>query len=250
MSDSPKNKSIVLKIAVALSGCLGLLLILGIVGGLYFRTQVDSAPQLTAGDNQAIPVAVDATIEGDTFTIRSAGEGLSQFVHHGDCRNQIAGLTLQYLHFNFPNHFEARSVCADSNYVTLGQTDEAGDIVQLIGVGFANVPLKINDPIVEQLIALIQNAFAETANARPMSDAPFAARGTKLISRTQYLKMHTRAGSYREGDYVNHIVLVPGPDDQGLSILSMKRVDGDQAAAIAEQTEVLKTVIDSISFSE
>lgn len=246
MTDT-QNKSIVLKIIVAITGCLGLLLVLGIIGGLYFRTQVVESPILSG---ESGPISIDAPIKADTFTLSSAGDGLSRFTHHGDCRSKIAGLTLQYLQLDFPESFELRSSCADSNYVTLARVDEAGDIVHLIGVGFANLPLRIDDPVVEELIMSIQNAFSLSATARPMSSSPFAARGTKLISRTQYLKMHSRTGAYREGDYSNHIILVPGPDNQGLSILSMQRIEGDRNAALSEQAQILTTVIDSIRFSE
>ena len=243
------NSSLVLKLGVALFGCFGLIGAVGIGATLYYQAQVQAALEESLVGESG-PLTVDATIEGDTYTIRSAGEGLSRFIHHGDCRQKEAGLTLQYLELDYPFDYEVRSICADSNYVTVMDKDDSGDVQHLIGVGYANGQLSLDDPIVEQLVEMIQRLFSSNATTRPMSNEPFSARGTKLISRSQFLKVHTRLGPYREGEYLNHIVLVPGPNAQGVSILSMKRIESDLDTARSEQAQVLTALIDSIGFSE
>jgi hypothetical protein len=232
-----------LKLAFAGLGCIGFLTTVGMLGFVYFRLQTQ--PDI---GQQTVELSVPAPIQTEIFTLSDAAPGTTLYQHHSDCSSVIDGLTLKKMSFEFPSDMEVRSACSDSNYVTLARIDDAGNIQQLMGFGFANIPLRIDDPVVEQLISLVQGAFANVATSRPMSSEPLSARGTKLISRKQFLKIHTRSGSYVEGDYVNQVIMVPGPNDNGISLLGMVRVEDSVDTATALQESILTDVVNSIDF--
>lgn len=244
MTESPSSSN-GLKWAFAGLGCIGLLTTVGMLGFVYFRLQTQ--PDI---GQQSVDQVVQAPIQSDIYTLSDVAPGSTLYQHHSDCSGIVNGLTLKNMSFEFPADMQVRSVCSDSNYVTLARLDEAGDIKQLMGFGFANVPLRIDDPVVEQLIALVQGVFANVATSRKMSSEPLTARGTKLISRKQFLKIHTRSGSYVEADYVNQVIMVPGPNDNGISLLGMIRVEDSVDAATSQQESILAEVVNSIDFTQ
>lgn len=231
------------KIIIALLGCGGLILFLGVIGGVYyFSVSKDIRPSIETNNVQ--------TNNGDSKAAPDVGDGWTQYAHAQDCSSSIPGLVLSNFTMDHPSEFVVRSVCQDSNYVTLGHLDSSGDMKILVGVGYANLKLVINDPVVEQLMDSVQSAFETKGSFRPLSESPFEARGTKLIARQQMFKIHTRDGAYRVGDYINQVILVPGPNDHGLTLLVMYRVDSNIENTKVELEELMTRVVNSIELPE
>ncbi len=240
-----EGKSVGLIIAAVL-GCLGVLMCTGGVitgaGILVFYTASEPLVEEDPG------VFTETEVAEPPKPAVDVPAGWEQYTHTKDCTSSNPGLVLTDFSFAHPpgHKFE---ICSPYNYVTLFQEDGSGKLTRQLGMGYLRGQESLYNKLVGDLIKNFEAGLPQGSRFENRSKDKYKTQGKSLVRRDEVLTLSSTVGNLADGRYAFRFILLPGPNNQGVSLILVERIDDESTKEAFDSMEGdYKIMIDSIRF--